>query len=280
MAETAAAEQLTSSLLHSTPSGNSLHQTPLEFRSSVTTVDPVRIGNTLHRTTSETLRLTEPTLLHQTHLQPQLQQQLQQQTQEATQPQTVISALSDGSVLDAKKTSSFQITSVISSSVSNDGEDDSCGEVEDCQTDASDVGSQRQIQYEMILDTGMYMNDGDSGLSVTSIGVPVSIAQQASEGSGLKVEDKDHGWQGRFRVVKIESSEPFKRGRWLCMDFLDHPSIQPSLSKEEPGSGASSSASLSDHFPVHDDTGQSSQMHPQPLQGPQQVKTFSRYKTS
>ena len=32
------------------------------------------------------------------------------------------------------------------------------------------------------------------------------------------------------------------------MDFLDPPSIQPSLSKEEPGSGASSSTSLSDHF--------------------------------
>ncbi len=25
----------------------------------------------------------------------------------------------------------------------------------------------------------------------------------------------------RFRVVKIESNEPFKRGRWVCMDFLD-----------------------------------------------------------
>lgn len=25
----------------------------------------------------------------------------------------------------------------------------------------------------------------------------------------------------RFKVVKIESTEPFKRGRWKCMDFLD-----------------------------------------------------------
>lgn len=25
----------------------------------------------------------------------------------------------------------------------------------------------------------------------------------------------------RFKVVKIESTEPFKRGRWTCMDFLD-----------------------------------------------------------
>lgn len=26
----------------------------------------------------------------------------------------------------------------------------------------------------------------------------------------------------RFKVVKIESTEPFKRGRWQCMDYLDH----------------------------------------------------------
>ncbi|XP_054724862.1 protein bunched, class 2/F/G isoform-like isoform X2 [Uloborus diversus] len=31
-------------------------------------------------------------------------------------------------------------------------------------------------------------------------------------------------WQRRFKVVKIVSSEPFRRGRWLCMDFKDPPS--------------------------------------------------------
>lgn len=30
-------------------------------------------------------------------------------------------------------------------------------------------------------------------------------------------------WQRRFKVVKIVSSEPFRRGRWLCMDFKDPP---------------------------------------------------------
>lgn len=29
----------------------------------------------------------------------------------------------------------------------------------------------------------------------------------------------------RFKVVKIESTEPFKRGRWVCMDYLDHSSM-------------------------------------------------------
>lgn len=30
----------------------------------------------------------------------------------------------------------------------------------------------------------------------------------------------------RFKVVKIESTEPFKRGRWTCMDFLDSANTQ------------------------------------------------------
>ena len=131
---------------------------------------------------------------------------------------------------DSKRTSSFQITSVrASSSVSNDGEDDSCGEVED----TSEVGSSN---------SQILLKPFDS--PETAIGVPVSIAQQVTDVGNFK---PDHGWQGRFRVVKIESSEPFKRGRWLCMDFLDQPSVQPTLSKDEPSSGASSSGSLSDH---------------------------------
>jgi len=34
------------------------------------------------------------------------------------------------------------------------------------------------------------------------------------------------GRNERFKVVKIESTEPFKRGRWLCMDYLDHTVLQ------------------------------------------------------
>ncbi|CAH0753005.1 unnamed protein product [Bemisia tabaci] len=34
------------------------------------------------------------------------------------------------------------------------------------------------------------------------------------------------GRNERFKVVKIESTEPFKRGRWVCMDFLDHSIVQ------------------------------------------------------
>ena len=176
-------------------------------------------GNFIHKTTSETLRLTDQ--LHPNQTGPL-------------------------STVDIKKTSSFQITSVrVSSSISNDGEDDSCGEVDDSQTEPSEVGSHNQVYVEGDLDIG----EGNPPVMFASNVPVVSLAQQqVNEGSGLKLEDKDHGLQRRFRVVKIESAEPFKRGRWLCMDFLDQPSVQPILSKEEPGSGASSSGSLSDHI--------------------------------
>lgn len=39
---------------------------------------------------------------------------------------------------------------------------------------------------------------------------------------------------GRFKVVKFESTEPFQRGRWTCMDFLDKPSNQQSTLKKVP----------------------------------------------
>uniref|UniRef100_A0A8D8YC70 Protein bunched, class 2/F/G isoform n=1 Tax=Cacopsylla melanoneura TaxID=428564 RepID=A0A8D8YC70_9HEMI len=38
-----------------------------------------------------------------------------------------------------------------------------------------------------------------------------------------EVVENTHGPRNeRFKVVKIESTEPFKRGRWVCMDYLDH----------------------------------------------------------
>jgi hypothetical protein len=43
----------------------------------------------------------------------------------------------------------------------------------------------------------------------------------------------------RFKVVKIESTEPFKRGRWMCMDYLDHTTLQA----QDDGTDGSSSRS-------------------------------------
>lgn len=196
-------------------------QVPIEYRQPCF-VDGTKVQPVVHKVTSETLRLTEGRLLRL--------------------------PLVGTAGPDGKKSSSFQITSVtVSSGASNDGEDDSCGEVEDS---SEAGGSSRLTDYELFLDNG----DGDSDLSVTSVGgVPVTVVQQSSgDGVHSKADDKDHGWQRRFRVVKIESAEPFKRGRWLCMDFQDQPAVLNNLSRDEPGSGASSSTSLSEHLPAEE----------------------------
>ena len=56
----------------------------------------------------------------------------------------------------------------------------------------------------------------------------------------------------RFKVVKIESKEPFKRGRWTCLDFLD-PHEKDSAKVEDVGSGNSSAASSIHYVPGVDD---------------------------
>lgn len=47
----------------------------------------------------------------------------------------------------------------------------------------------------------------------------------------LKLVNFITGTKERFKVVKIESTEPFKRGRWTCMDYLDQPSVNAPNSK-------------------------------------------------
>ncbi|XP_076339779.1 uncharacterized protein LOC143240733 [Tachypleus tridentatus] len=49
-------------------------------------------------------------------------------------------------------------------------------------------------------------------------------------------------WQNRFKVVKLVSSEPFKRGRWICTDFTDPPVIQQEAIKNEMSTEQSNSS--------------------------------------
>ncbi|XP_050045403.1 uncharacterized protein [Dermacentor andersoni] len=53
----------------------------------------------------------------------------------------------------------------------------------------------------------------------------------------------DH-WQRRFKVVKIVSSEPFGRGRWLCMDFVDPPAMQTDAKAGEERDSGTAAADL------------------------------------
>ncbi|CAG0896829.1 unnamed protein product [Cyprideis torosa] len=143
-------------------------------------------------------------------------------------------------VAGKKKTTSFQITSV------TDTRKKSCTSVEDDLDETLDGsmatvndGATHVLNIEPSGDFVMAAKgtvspiiptaDGHHGISIVT---SVSSANEGSSIGGLmsgvpitssegnQPADVNH-WQGRFRVVKIESREPYKRGRWHVVDFLD-----------------------------------------------------------
>lgn len=67
----------------------------------------------------------------------------------------------------------------------------------------------------------------DMHVSVTNAGAGsiINLIGNAKPQEGMK-EIQEHVRNERFKVVKIESTEPFRRGRWMCMDYLDHTTQQ------------------------------------------------------
>jgi hypothetical protein len=66
---------------------------------------------------------------------------------------------------------------------------------------------------------------GGNGANLSDVHVSVTDAGINIMGQIPNKQDVDHKNE-RFKVVKIESTEPFKRGRWMCMDYLDHTALQ------------------------------------------------------
>lgn len=98
---------------------------------------------------------------------------------------------------------------------------------------SSDLGSSAPViptssQYGLAI-----VDNSDSGHSLGSIknedmhSVDANSQKSECDLNGLQNKNRNE----RFKVVKIESTEPFKRGRWVCMDFLDH-----SMNQQQSGS--------------------------------------------
>ncbi|XP_043283706.1 protein bunched, class 2/F/G isoform [Venturia canescens] len=63
--------------------------------------------------------------------------------------------------------------------------------------------------------------------SVTDNNIINLLSSNAKQDTDIR-EVNSHSRNERFKVVKIESTEPFRRGRWTCMDYLDHTSVNQS----------------------------------------------------
>ncbi|CAL8127401.1 unnamed protein product [Orchesella dallaii] len=157
------------------------------------------------------------------------------------------------------KKTSFQITSVtVDSSASNDGGDDSADDLDESHTeDSSDVatdvsrhtsesrggGSSHTATDDNFTRNDIFYNpappssmniapviptSSQYGLAIVPEGMnPVSeppppVVAPISDPVNEKADADKDIVHNRFKVVKIVSTEPFKKGRWMCMDYFDH----------------------------------------------------------
>lgn len=100
------------------------------------------------------------------------------------------------------------------------------------------------------------LEDNTFATEVPATEVPTTDAESDP---GKEVKDKgDQQTVTRFKVVKVETKEPFRRGRWTCRDSLDTPAVPEgsdtkvgNKDREKTNSGNSSACSS-----IHYDYGQ------------------------
>ena len=171
-----------------------------------------------------------------------------------------------------KKSSSFQITRVVAKSgvldhTNEDGDSlDDLDETntEDLSSDFQDISKNTDLCDQSIDepavvhytkppdelgDTSFKNEASKTQMKCASVNSISSFVPAAQLMQGEQVKDKAADIQSRFKVVKIESKDPFKRGRWKCLDFLDPlASDKPAEKQDKPvdelsGSGNSSTSS-------------------------------------
>ncbi|XP_062545500.1 protein bunched, class 2/F/G isoform [Armigeres subalbatus] len=172
------------------------------------------------------------------------------------------------------KTSSFMITSVtVGARTSADNGDDSADDLDESHTDdnsritdfenetpsfSEDTFSKEDVFFAsnaigsvpVIPTSSQYglaivaPTDRGHGAEALADAMHVSVTDAGINIMGHAKDDgKDpHHRNERFKVVKIESTEPFKRGRWVCMDYLDHSTLQASPKEGASGAGEEASA--------------------------------------
>ena len=47
----------------------------------------------------------------------------------------------------------------------------------------------------------------------------------------MSVQQSQQDFRNRFKIVKVETTEPLKRGRWTCFDFVDKPAAKEKQSE-------------------------------------------------
>ncbi|XP_076435993.1 uncharacterized protein LOC143275630 isoform X2 [Babylonia areolata] len=137
-----------------------------------------------------------------------------------------------------KKKTTFKITSVTKSSQRGGSGDLTQDNDLDSQDDLDEtVDSHTEDLSSEIYDTNSKATDVD-------VQDPLLTPEEVIRESEPKEKP------ARFKVVKVETKEPFRRGRWLCYDYLDAPDKMENKQEEINVNSGSSSAANSVHY-VH-----------------------------
>lgn len=135
----------------------------------------------------------------------------------------------DGSASQRFKKSSFQITRIVKTSEAGDSADDL-----DDVTSIEDIGSN-------VIEKSANANLESDVHSVDTLHSPSSVEDVESLSSCQKhlclnpshsSRPRPSDINSRFKIVKIESNKPLRRGRWMCLEFVDPPQLSVSLEKQ------------------------------------------------
>ena len=256
---------------------------------------PTANSGRTYRSTTETLRLETP-----------------RENERTTLPLQAVGNM-PGPVIQKKKASTFQITSV-TSRTSNDGGEDSADDTEDISdildpktndldqetpSFSEDYSKSEEVffgppptiptsnHYGI---TALVQQPGTGGMMTAQLpkGVTVNLTATGYALSKADGESDDlDNWQNRFKIVKIDSNEPVKRGRWMCLDFMDSPAVSASNGTKKDNQSVTVNSMTSGHkdgegnepqtviqMPVSSQTQSvNSQQHSMPVQYPSSQAT-------
>ncbi|KAK5639477.1 hypothetical protein RI129_011969 [Pyrocoelia pectoralis] len=195
-----------------------------------------KVNNVIHRTTSETIRLGDGDLLHNSSrqltrvLSPPPLKQSSCSFQVTSVSVTQRPDFGDDSADDLDESHTDDISRVTDNETPSYSEDTCSRDAEDnyiglcsalCSVTVIPPSSQYGLAM-MPLSTSPLNNDSTTNLTKAS---------EESESQSLSspdVEVQTSRFPGtRFKVVKVETSRPFRRGRWWCMDYLDESPYAP-----------------------------------------------------
>lgn len=162
---------------------------------------PKSKGTVIHRTTSETLRLGDDIL---------------------TNPMRIVIPIATGARKKNPASSpntSFQITGVTRYDLGEDSADD----LDESHTD--DISRITDNETPSFSEDSRDTDDPQQILlnpppSVLQNQLPVRISEEVSTETESEKADQEEKI-GRFRIIKVETTVPFSRGRWTCFDYSD-----------------------------------------------------------